>query len=235
MSGIAVANGGEILGVAPDAQLLYMKVFDQYNSSGEDAILAALEDAVVLGADCVNMSLGLAGGFSSYAHETMQRVYENLRAADVTLCCSAGNDGPYSTLGWPTPIEMPDCGTVGSPSTYPAALSVANMTMRQYGRLHAGDRDYYVVDGERGSEGTIPPLSSLGGAVLKAVDCGDGSAETAGAAAFLDLRDYWEGYSTMYLRAQEAGAALVVFCLDETWQYGGGFEVADVRVPLAFI
>ena len=65
VSGIATANGGEIIGVAPDAQLVYMKVFDYNDSSSSDAILAALEDAVILGVDCVNMSLGLYGGFSA--------------------------------------------------------------------------------------------------------------------------------------------------------------------------
>ena len=238
VSGIAAANGGEIIGVAPDAQLLYMKVFDWNDSSDEDAILAALEDAVVLGADCVNMSLGMPGGFAAYPNETTQRVYENLRAADVTLCCSAGNEGPFGVLGWPTPVTMPDGSTVGSPASYDAALAVANMTMRSYECIHAGGQDYYAVDGANGSDGTIPPLSTLGETELDAVDCGDGSgeypAECAGAAVFLDLRDYWGGYSQLYLRAQESGARLIVFCLDDTWQYASGFSVEDGKVPLLF-
>ena len=239
VSGIATANGGEIIGVAPDAQLVYMKVFDYDDSSSDDAILAALEDSVLLGVDCVNMSLGMQGGFSEYEDETTQRVYENLRAAGVTLCCSAGNDGLFSVLNWPTPLYMPDTGTVGSPASHEAAFAVANMTMRTYTRVHAGDQDYYAVDGSIGSEGTIPPLSELGDAALRPVDCGLGTefpAETDGAAAFLDLRDYWEGYGKMYLRAQEAGAALIVFCLDDTWQYGGGFEVeGGGQAPLVFM
>ena len=239
VSGIATANGGEIIGVAPDAQLVFMKVFDYNDSSSTDAILAALEDAVILGADCVNMSLGLYGGFSAYENETTQRVYENLRAADVSLCCAAGNDGLFAVLNWPTPLYMPDTSTVGSPASYDAAFAVANMTMRSYTRVHAGDQDYFAVDGSIGSEGTIPPLSALGDAALKCVDCGLGTefpAETDGAAALIDMRDYWEGYSQMYLRAQEAGAKLIVFCLDDTWQYGGGFEVeGGGQAPLVFM
>ena len=54
--------------------------------------------------------------------------------------------------------------------------------------------------------------------------------------ALIDMRDYWEGYSQMYLRAQEAGAKLIVFCLDDTWQYGGGFEVeGGGQAPLVFM
>lgn len=239
VSGIAAANGGEIIGVAPDAQLVFMKVFDYDNNAYDDAIFAALEDAVRLGVDCVNMSLGVQGGFSTYVNETTQRAYENVRAAGVTLCCSAGNDGLFSVLTWPTPLYMPDTSTVGSPASYEPAFAVANMTMRAYTLVHAGDQDYYAVDGSIGSEGTIPPLSDLGDARLRPVDCGLGTefpAETEGAAAFLDLRDYWEGYSQMYLRAQEAGAALIVFCLDDTWQYGGGFEVqGGGQAPLVFM
>lgn len=238
VSGIAAANGGEIIGVAPDAQLIYMKVFDSYDSASDDAILAALEDAVILGADCVNMSLGSDGGFAAYPNETTQRVYENLRAADVTLCCSAGNEGLFSVLNWPTPLYMPDTSTVGSPASYDAALAVANMTMKSYARVRAGEKEYYVVDGSNRSEGTIPPLSTLGEAALPAVDCGDGTefpAEAAGAAAVIDLRSYWDGYTQMYLRAQEAGAKLIVFCLDETWQYAEGFAVDGAQVPLVFM
>ena len=239
VSGIATANGGEIIGVAPDAQLVYMKVFDYDNNAYDDAIFAALEDAVRLGVDCVNMSLGVQGGFSAYVNETTQRAYENVRAAGVTLCCSAGNDGLFSVLNWPTPLYMPDISTIGSPASYESAFAVANMTMRSYTRVHAGDQDYFAVDGSIGSEGTIPPLSDLGDAKLRPVDCGLGTefpAETDGAAALIDMRDYWEGYSKMYLRAQEAGAKLIVFCLDDTWQYGGGFEVeGGGQAPLVFM
>jgi lactocepin len=68
VAGIAAANGSDeeikagsaVDGVAPDAQLLAMKVFSNGPlSSGaySDDIVAAIEDSVTLGADVINMSL----------------------------------------------------------------------------------------------------------------------------------------------------------------------------------
>ena len=47
-------------GVAPDAQLLVMKVFGKNGGAYESDYMAAIEDAIVLGADVVNLSLGSA-------------------------------------------------------------------------------------------------------------------------------------------------------------------------------
>ena len=61
MAGFVQSQEGEVLfsGVAPDAQLMMMKVFADGGNSGatESAILNALEDAMTLGADAVNLSL----------------------------------------------------------------------------------------------------------------------------------------------------------------------------------
>ena len=70
VSGIAAANAGvvsDVVGTAPQAQILAMKVFSSSGSNGAtwDDILAAADDAVTLGADVINMSLGSTCGFST--------------------------------------------------------------------------------------------------------------------------------------------------------------------------
>jgi lactocepin len=45
--------------MAPDAQIFVMKVFSSSGASDSD-YFAALEDAIVLGADAANLSLGSA-------------------------------------------------------------------------------------------------------------------------------------------------------------------------------
>ena len=56
VAGIVGANSGQVTGVAPDAQLMIMKIFGDDGSGAYDSdIIAALEDAVVLGADAVNI------------------------------------------------------------------------------------------------------------------------------------------------------------------------------------
>ena len=73
VEGIAAANaflsnGGRLLlpcpgdgqgsGVAPDAQILTMKVFGKGGGAYDSDYMAAIEDAIILGCDSVNLSLG---------------------------------------------------------------------------------------------------------------------------------------------------------------------------------
>ncbi len=49
-----------MVGNAPDAQVLVMKVFGKYGGAYDSDYMAAIEDAIVLGCDSVNLSLGSA-------------------------------------------------------------------------------------------------------------------------------------------------------------------------------
>ena len=67
VAGIAAANkieGSKAVGVAPDAQLVVMQVFQSGGGAGWATILAAMEDCVRLEVDTVNLSLGAAAGFT---------------------------------------------------------------------------------------------------------------------------------------------------------------------------
>ena len=84
VAGFVQSQEGEVLfsGVAPDAQLMMMKVFADGGNSGatESAILNALEDAMTLGADAVNLSLGSDNGFA-YDDTAIHGVYARSRPA----------------------------------------------------------------------------------------------------------------------------------------------------------
>lgn len=137
VAGIAAANAGvvaDVVGVAPQAQILAMKVFSSSGSNGATwaDILAAADDAVALGADVINMSLGSTCGFSTQeGEEGVAEVLENIASSGVMLSISAGNE--YSAaLG--TRIgkghaltQNPDYGTVASPSSYSQPLSIASV------------------------------------------------------------------------------------------------------------
>ena len=132
VAGIVGANGGKVTGVAPDAQLMILKIFGDDGSGAYDSdILAALDDAVMLGVDAINMSLGMTAGFSQAAEAKMQQVYQRVKNAGISLMCAAGNEysSSYkSASGTDLPLASnPDNGAVASPSTYDAALSVASM------------------------------------------------------------------------------------------------------------
>lgn len=141
VAGIVAANpaDGSVTGVAPQAQLMILKVFpDGSTGANSDDILAALEDCVTLGVDVVNLSLGSPAGFTyrSDLLSTME-VYDRLAKAGIIVAAAAGNEysAAYKNL-WGTDLSLtsnPDYGIVGSPSSYSQTLSVAsadNVTIR---------------------------------------------------------------------------------------------------------
>lgn len=178
VAGIVGANSGQVTGVAPDAQLMIMKIFGDDGSGAYDSdIIAALEDAVVLGADAVNMSLGMTAGFSEAASTKTREVYQRVKNAGISLMCAAGNEysSSYKSAGGtdlPLPSN-PDNGAVASPSTYDAALSVASMNNMKATApyLLVGDRKIRYSDP---AETASKQIASLGGTYAY-VDCGVGA------------------------------------------------------------
>lgn len=178
VAGIVGANKGQVTGVAPDAQLMIMKIFGDDGSGAYDSdIIAALEDAVVLGADAVNMSLGMTAGFSEAAATKTREVYQRVKNAGISLMCAAGNEysSSYKSAGG-TDLPLasnPDNGAVASPSTYGAALSVASMNNVKATApyLLVGDRKIRYSDP---AETAAKQIASLGGTYAY-VDCGVGA------------------------------------------------------------
>ena len=137
VAGIAAANkidGSEVVGVAPDAQVIVMQVFQQGGGAAWDTIMAALEDAVRLDADSVNLSLGAAAGFTDPDSETGAGLLAALNLyveSDIEVLIASGNDtnNAYMNL-WGLDMSLsgnPDIGLSGTPGTYSAALSVASV------------------------------------------------------------------------------------------------------------
>ena len=134
VSGIILGNDDTITGVAPNAQLVSMKIFsDVMDTAISSWILSALEDCVVLGVDVINMSLGTACGFSRESdEEKLNGVYDRIREAGISVIVAASNsyNSAYGSekngnLGL---TSNPDTGTVGSPGTYPGTLSVGSIS-----------------------------------------------------------------------------------------------------------
>ncbi|WP_430790399.1 cell wall-binding repeat-containing protein [Virgibacillus flavescens] len=131
VAGTVAANGdtdnGGIKGVAPEAQVLGMKVFSNdpnFPSTWSDVYLAAIDDAIALGSDVLNMSLGSTASFydaNSPEDLAITRAVENGIVASV----SAGNSG-HIGYGWDNPFyKNPDIGVVGAPGLNPDSISVA--------------------------------------------------------------------------------------------------------------
>jgi len=133
VSGVIVGKDDVITGVAPNAQVVAMKIFsDVVDTARSTWILSALEDCVVLGVDVINMSLGTACGFSRESdEEILNGVYDRIREAGISMVVAASNSfssayGSEKNGNLPL-TSNPDTGTVGSPSTYDGVLSVASI------------------------------------------------------------------------------------------------------------
>lgn len=143
VAGIAAANGDEekshVAGVAPDAQILAMQVWDAVSGVGgfSDDIICAIEDAVKLGADVINMSLGTDCGF--YGRDRyIARAVDAAEAEGVFVSVAAGNfgitsddDRYYDNIirnNW----NITDTAAVSDPSTAKGAVSVASVDSHGY-------------------------------------------------------------------------------------------------------
>ncbi len=150
VAGIISANKGKkIEGVAPDAQLAIMRVFGGGLFGGgttPEIYNKAIDDAVKLGVDTINMSLGATGTTDSRLEETTLAALKRAQEAGIVVAIAAGNDGfmGFGALKGPNPSN-PNYGLINSPSVADISMSVAsvdNTEIIEKGiKLRRGDTD----------------------------------------------------------------------------------------------
>lgn len=129
---VSAAETVNVCGVAPDAQLLTMKVFGQNGGAYESDYMVAIEDAIVLGADAINLSLGSSAPGMSM-NETYASLLDSLQETDTVVVMSAGNSGSWADAATTSGYLYHDgvsMDTVGSPASYANSLSVASVNNR---------------------------------------------------------------------------------------------------------
>lgn len=159
VAGIIAGKSERITGVATGAQIATFKVFsDDNDGAPEDALLAALNDAVLLGVDAINMSLGSSCGFTREEDgSAINAVYDSVEAAGICLVVAASNDysSAYGSANGNTNLASnPDSGTVGSPASYSASLAVASISgvKTPYFLLEDGAEIYFSESRKQGQE-----------------------------------------------------------------------------------
>jgi lactocepin len=157
VSGVIVGKDDVITGVAPNAQLVAMKIFsDVMDTARASWILSALEDCVILGVDVINMSLGTACGFARETdEEIISGVYEKIRQHGISCIVAASNSyssayGSEANGNLPL-TSNPDIGTVGSPGTYKGVMSVASISGEKTPYLLHNGKIIYFIEANNGA------------------------------------------------------------------------------------
>ena len=140
VAGIVAANGDAknegVKGVAPNAQLLAMKVFSNdalVSTVYEEVWLKAIDDSVKLGADVLNMSLGMGSGYSREGVSPTNEAFNKAKAAGVVCAVAMGNDRVTNWGGeGKTNLAInPDFGTTGHPAVADPSYAVASMENKE--------------------------------------------------------------------------------------------------------
>ncbi|HEV7475313.1 MAG TPA: S8 family peptidase [Pyrinomonadaceae bacterium] len=106
-------------GMAPNVNLINLRVLDQNGVGTDSQVIAAIEQAIALqntyNIRVINMSLGRPV-FESYTLDPVDQAVEQAWQAGIVVVVAAGNNGRY----WPTQ----GYGTVGVPGNDPAVITV---------------------------------------------------------------------------------------------------------------
>ncbi len=122
----------KLKGMAPDANLINLRVLDQNGEGTDSGIISAIETAIALkkthNIRVINLSLGRPV-FESYKQDPLCLAVEAAWKAGIVVVVAAGNDGRDNTAG------NDGYGTITSPGNDPYVITVGAMkTMGTYDR-----------------------------------------------------------------------------------------------------
>ncbi|MFH9265139.1 S8 family peptidase [Streptomyces sp. NPDC017546] len=181
------AKDARFKGVAPGARLINAKVLDDRGVGDDSGIIAGVDWAVAQGADIINMSLG---GVDTPGIDPLEAQVNKVSAEKgVLFAIAAGNSGP-------------DQGTVGSPGSADAALTV--------GAVDDNDviADFSSVGPRTGDKAVKPDITAPGVSITAAAAAGVPGQDPPG---------YHSLNGTSMATPHVAGAAAILKQKNPTW------------------
>src|SRR5216683_1944079 len=143
VAGIIAGNGGSstcgncdvtFRGIAPNANIVNLRVLDRNGSATDSTVIAAIQQAVALKSlyniRVINLSLG-RGIFESYTLDPLCQAVEQAWKSGIVVVVAAGNEGRNNTAG------THGYGTISSPGNDPYVITVG--AMKTQGTYSAGD------------------------------------------------------------------------------------------------
>jgi minor extracellular serine protease Vpr len=126
-----IAADGQLKGVAPKSKILAYRVSENGESVSSDLIIKAIKQAVLDGADIINISLGV-NATNKKIDEAVNKAVEH----GIIVVTAAGNNGP-------------DLKTIGSPGINPNTITVGatynNITASLVSTFEVGDKKFQVL------------------------------------------------------------------------------------------
>jgi subtilisin family serine protease len=231
MAAAGIRNAGPlatIAGMAPKAYLGSYKIFGSPGSdetTTEDVILKAIDDAVADGMDIINLSFGTDYAPRLSDDPSVQAV-ERATQAGVIVVVAAGNNGP-------------DYTTIASPATAPSAIAVGATTSDRTfsASVEVSGLSSFVAVAGSGSAQSTPVTGLL--ADVATID-GEGLACSALPAASLSNRValILRGtctFETKLMNAQNAGALAGLIYAREESPSPVGMQVGIATLPAEMI
>jgi serine protease AprX len=133
VAGIIAGNGAEsicsnctrnFIGIAPEANLVNLRILDQNGEGTDSALITAIDLALelksTLNIRVINLSVGRAV-YESYTLDPLCQAVETAWKAGVVVVVAAGNDGRLNTFG------NSGYGTINAPANDPYVITVGAM------------------------------------------------------------------------------------------------------------
>lgn len=111
-------NTSGMVGVAPECSIITVKVLGEDGSGDFDSIRKALEYAIMIKPDVINMSLG-----SSAYDSKMHFLIKELHKLNIPIIAAAGNDGRGNAVNYPGKYEEVICVTAYDKNGRPASFN----------------------------------------------------------------------------------------------------------------
>ncbi len=126
-----IAADGQLKGVAPKSKLLAYRVSENGESVSSDLIIKAIDQAILDGADIINISLGV-----NVTNKKIDDAVNKAVEQGILVVTAAGNNGP-------------NLRTIGSPGINPNTITVGatynNITASLVSTFEVGDKKFQVL------------------------------------------------------------------------------------------
>jgi len=120
-SGVANGYAAKYAGMAPNVNIINLRVLDQNGSGTDSQVIAAIQQAIALkntyNIRVINMSLGRPV-FESYTLDPVCQAVESAWKAGIVVVVAAGNTGRDNSMG------TNGYATIGAPANDPAVITV---------------------------------------------------------------------------------------------------------------